>query len=81
MTYGWGVVGSSIRGCVAMRAYNKLLIAGAGCGYKEPAGEEYEAGEHVLADLEFGPPEETGFSLSLCMRMCVHARARVYLNS
>ena len=36
-----------------------------GCGHEEPAGEEHEAGEHVLEDLEFGPQEEAGiFSLS-----------------
>ncbi|CAH2057253.1 unnamed protein product [Thlaspi arvense] len=32
------------------------------CGDAEPAGKEHEAGEHVLADLEFGSPEEAVWS-------------------
>lgn len=31
-----------------------------GASDEESAGEEHEAGEHVLADLEFGTPEKAG---------------------
>ncbi|RWV88078.1 hypothetical protein BHE74_00016953 [Ensete ventricosum] len=35
------------------------------CGHEEPAGEEHEAGEHVLEDLEFGAQEEAESSIVL----------------
>lgn len=33
-----------------------------GSSYQESAGEEYASRKYVLADLEFGSPEETGSS-------------------
>lgn len=36
-----------------------------GRGYEESAGEEYEAGEYVLEDLELGSPEKAGYLIYL----------------
>lgn len=43
-----------------------------GTSYEESSGKEYEIGEYVMEDLEFGSSEENGYCFSYIYRLFSH---------